>query len=240
MRFVSHQFYTSAPLRLPVAGGGWLDVATQQFVPYRWAFAVSPGGGEVDDLLSVVALTDSAGRVYRGISALKPTDILKQMGSFTALDPLLSVPAEALQAEMAPESTFFRDARCLLDDRETHVVAIDGSVWLVPFHYQTPRVALGFTANEAAGILFLHGIVSGLTGFRIESPDVTDEDLEEMGEEDLPVVKFSVDLEPHRFVSWYDRESKGNLVEAPAARPVVFSLIAGESAEPNPLIVFSE
>jgi len=197
-------------------------------------------GDEQDSLVTVVALTDSGGRVYQGRGHLPLRDILAQMGSFTAFDPVIGLSPEQAALIAGPGNTFFRGARALQDDRFSHVVAVNGAVWLVPFHYQTPTLTLCFRAEEATGYLEIHAHVAGYTGYPIDTPDVTEEELEEADPEPLPLLRFPVDLTKHWFVNWHDRDEAGNLVEAPAGHPVVFEAVAGESAAVNPLIKYLE
>lgn len=257
MIFAPHKLYTSIPVSLPVAGGGSLEIQTGEFVPYR--VCVSPlRGTEIDSLMTTVELVDADGYVYQGNSHIAIEEVLRQMGSLTAMDPVISLSPEERARRLVDGRTFFQDAKGLFDDRFYHSLVVDEMVWVIPFHYQQPRVALYYSGEERFGTLWMHAVVSGFEGFRVtDNPqvggvpemiadDLDDPDDDEYFDDDeeddlepelvtMPDLHFSVDLKPFYFLNHYGQPGDGERMLVP--RPVEFERLDTARRAANPLIV---
>lgn len=260
--FAPHQVYSAEPFSLPVAAGGFLDITPGNYVPYRVSVGVHRGA-EIDGLAVTTELVDAEGRVYHGRSHVSLEAVMAQIGSLTAFEPVMPLTREERERKLVESRTFFRDAKSLHDDGFSHVVAVMDEVWVIPFHYQAPRLALYYSGDEQASTLWMHGVVSNFEGIRAsnlpkdgeepsaketkEMPEEWDdtEDFgahadddydDETGMEWMPDLHFPVDLKPYFFTNHYADPCGAEPLLVP--RPVVYERLEGATREPNPLIVF--
>ena len=74
-------------MRLPVTGGGVLELEPDEFIPYEFSFGVKAAGEEVDHLRSVVRLADAEGAVWEGESIWTPAWFVGRMADFDRMSP---------------------------------------------------------------------------------------------------------------------------------------------------------
>ena len=243
-----------------------LSIAPGAFVPYRVSFSKAPGE-EIDTIVSQTQLIDSEGNTYVGTGYLTLHDVISQMGSLTAFDPVVTLSPEEIEMIRQDGNLFFEDARGLFDDRMYHQVAIEDQIWGIPFHYQGPRLTLFYEADEEMGTLWLHAEVSGFEGMRLldlpkegaddeeaaeeewddegdgenewDEDDDEEEDIDDEEEpERIPLPTVRFPVDLSRHRFLSYYSGPGITQELIVPRPIVFEKVDGPAAEPNPLITF--